>query len=147
MSSSSKQASGKCLCGEVQYIGRGNPCDMHVCHCRSCARWGGGPAFGLGFSEGVEFSGPVTWFNSSEWAERGFCSKCGSTIFYRLKNADLFVGAGTLDDQTIVPQISSHIYVDTKPHYYEFADSAPRLTEEEFLASLKESEKGKIENS
>lgn len=135
----SAPVTGRCLCGEVTFVGRGSLGDMHVCHCRSCARWNGGPAFALSFSEGVEITGPVTWFSSSDWAERGFCSKCGSSIFYRLKSGDLLsVSTGSLDDQTIVPPVSSHIYVDTKPAYYEFTDSAPRLTEEEFLASLNE---------
>ena len=138
MATTNTNTTGKCLCGEVTFFGHGSVTDMHVCHCRSCARWGGGPAFGLSFSEGIEINGSVTWFDSSDWAERGFCSKCGSTLFYRLKSGDFIsVAAGALDDQTLVPPIGSHIYIDRKPNYYEFADSAPRLTEEEFLATLK----------
>lgn len=128
---------GRCLCSQVTFIGQGDINDMHICHCRVCARWGGGPAFSLTFSKGIEFTGPLHWYNSSEWAERGFCSNCGSCLFYKLKDNSLIaVGAGALDDQSLVPPISSHIYVDCKPGYYEFSDSAPRLTEDEFLASL-----------
>lgn len=128
---------GRCLCGEVTFTGRGNVTNMHICHCRSCGRWGGGPAFGLSFSSGIELSGPISWYNSSDWAERGFCTKCGSCLFYRLKSGDfLQVSAGALDDQTLIPPIERHIYVDCKPSYYEFADNAPRLTEEEFLATI-----------
>ena len=126
-----------CLSGDVSYRGRGGPKGLHVCHCRQCARWGGGPALGFEFAEGVDFSGPVKWFSSSDWAERGFCTNCGSTIFYRLKDGSWFnVAAGTLDDQSVLSDIESHIFVDCKPSYYDFADQAPRLTEEQFLATL-----------
>ncbi len=130
------EATGKCLCGDVTFTGKGK-LDLHVCHCRFCARWNGGPALGLSFAEGLVFKGPIRWYNSSDWAERGFCLNCGSCLFYRLKdNSFINVSAGALDDQSLVPSISSHIYVDCKSGYYEFADSAPRLTEEQFLASL-----------
>lgn len=128
---------GRCLCGQVKYQGKGLIRGVHVCHCGNCARWGGGPAIGLDFSEGIEFEGPVKWYQSSDHAQRGFCETCGSTIFFRLNDGSWFnVGAGTLDDQSLIPNIESHIYVDKKPHYYEFTDDSPRLTEAEFLASL-----------
>jgi hypothetical protein len=48
---------------------------------------GGGPALTIeGGSEaqlqGEEF---VSVYNSSDWAERGFCKSCGTHLFYRLK--------------------------------------------------------------
>jgi hypothetical protein len=133
----STKHTGRCLCGAVTYEGSGAIHGPHVCHCRQCARWGGGPAIGLEFSEGIQFQGPVKWYRSSEWAERGFCSECGSTIFYRLVDGSVFsVGAGSVDDQSALHAIGQHIFVDSKPGYYDFADNSPRLTSDEFLAMI-----------
>ncbi len=128
---------GRCLCGDITFQGQGKPSGVHVCHCRSCALWSGGPAMGIEFSEGIEFEGQVVWYQSSEWGERGHCPRCGSTLFFRLKDASYInTSAGFLDDPSKVPEVDLHIYVDQKPSYYEFSGGAPCLTGEEFLARL-----------
>jgi hypothetical protein len=75
-------------------------------------------------------------FDSSAWAERGFCKRCGSSLFYRLKQTDHYIlHMGSFDSQ--VPfTISSEIYVDEKPPGYDLEGAHPRLTGEEFMASL-----------
>jgi hypothetical protein len=75
-------------------------------------------------------------YESSAWAERGFCKRCGSSLFYRLKEGDgYFLSMGALDDQSPF-KLTSEIYVDEKPPGYDFVGSHPRLTGEEFLASM-----------
>jgi hypothetical protein len=129
--------SGGCLCGAVRFVGLGQPSGVHVCHCEQCARWSGGPALCVEFDGGIDITGDVTWFDSSDWAERGFCGVCGSSLFYRLKDGSyLNVGTGFLDDRAGLSPIDQHIFVDRKPHFYEFADTAPRLTGEEFMSQL-----------
>lgn len=129
--------SGRCLCGAVTFEGRGAP-TLDVCHCAMCRKWHGGPAHGIRFEGGVALTdgaADVSWYDSSDWAERGFCSKCGSTLFYRLKAQpdDLFAQAGAFD----LPQglsVHMHIFIDEKPDHYEFADDAKRLTAAETMA-------------
>lgn len=80
----------------------------------------------------------VTWYRGSKWAERGFCSACGSSLFFRM--------AGTPDSLTVVSveafdeaddmHLHRHIYIDSKPDRYDFADNVPRLTAEEFFAMI-----------
>jgi hypothetical protein len=77
-------------------------------------------------------------FDSSAWAERGFCKRCGSSLFYRLKQTDGYIlHMGSFDSQESFT-ISSEIYVDEKPAGYNVAGTHPRLTGEEFMASLEE---------
>src|SRR5258705_2756396 len=55
------------------------------------------------FSGGVDIASPeaVNWFKSSQWAERGSCRACGTTLFWRslANHADIIVTAGSLDDK------------------------------------------------
>lgn len=127
--------SGKCLCGDVRYTGSGEVSAVHACHCSDCARFMGGPFFGVEF-EKVDVTGPVNWFQSSEWGERGSCSKCGSAMFWRLRGShDHFtVTLGSLDDRTQIAPIDRHIFIDQMPTHYNFSDTAERLTSEQVAA-------------
>lgn len=130
-------ASGHCLCGVVTYSAEDIDTDMHSCHCAMCRRWGGGPAFATSVGK-VTFTGEenIGRFDSSEWAERGFCKRCGSNLFYRLKEADHYVMMmGTFDDVTPF-KLAGEIFVDEKPALYNFAGDHPRMTGAEFMASL-----------
>ncbi|MEL7313007.1 MAG: GFA family protein [Pseudomonadota bacterium] len=129
--------SGQCLCGAVTFKGKGEPEGVHCCHCRDCARWNGGPLMAVEFSESFEFSGPLHWFQSSDWAERGSCKRCGSALFWRMRDGSHFSAAtGAFDDPSIFEGIESHIFYDQKSRHYEFADAAPRLSTAEVLAKF-----------
>ncbi|MCZ6641658.1 MAG: GFA family protein [Gammaproteobacteria bacterium] len=130
-------ATGQCLCGAVTYTAEAVDADVHSCHCSMCRRWSGGPGFAASVGK-IEFAGEenITRFDSSAWAERGFCKTCGTNLFYRLKETDHYVvWMGTFDDQALF-KLAGEIYVDEKPASYEFAGDHPRLTGEEFMASL-----------
>jgi hypothetical protein len=131
-------ATGRCLCGAVTFTAHDVDLGMHVCHCSMCRMWAGGPTFSVACSR-VEFRGEehVTRFASSEWAERGFCDRCGSNLFYRLVQRDQYIlQMGSFDDQAAF-RVASEIYVDDKPVGYDLAGTHPRMTGEAFLASLK----------
>ena len=86
----------------------------------------------------VEFQGAehIKVYDSSAWAERGFCSECGTNLFYRLKETGRHIlCTGAFDDQTQFDLVGE-IYVDEKPPGYAFAGDHPRMTGEEFLASI-----------
>ncbi len=130
-------ATGQCLCGAVTYTADAVDADVHSCHCSMCRRWSGGPGFAASVGE-IEFAGEenITRFDSSAWAERGFCKTCGTNLFYRLKETDHYVvWMGTFDDQALF-KLAGEIYVDEKPASYEFVGDHPRLTGDEFMASL-----------
>lgn len=133
-------ATGKCLCGAVTFAVESVKPDIHACHCAMCQRWSGGPALGVEAS-GVEFSGSdhLTVYESSPWAERGFCNKCGSSVYYRVREPDLYVlFAGSFDDQSAF-RLTGEIYIDEKKSDYAFAGEHQRLTGAEFMASLQQS--------
>ena len=133
----SEKVTGKCLCGAVRFSAADVPTEASVCHCEMCRRWTGGPMIAVHPKGGVEIENPagVTWYRSSDWAERGFCPTCGSTLFYRLIEGGVVIpAAGTLDDQSRFTGVENHIFIDQKPAYYDFADTAPRLTAEETIA-------------
>lgn len=126
---------GRCLCGAVTFAGLGAFANVSCCHCRDCARWNGGPLMAVEFSDGLAIEGPVRWFQSSAWAERGSCERCGSALFWRTRDGSMVnASAGAFDDQTRFAKLDSHIFIDSKPAYYDFSDAAPRLTGAEVLA-------------
>lgn len=131
---------GGCLCGAVTFVAENVETDMEACHCGQCRRWSGSPIMAAGVGR-VEFSGAehLRRYDSSEWAERGFCRECGANLFYRLKQADKYVlWVGAFDDQAPF-RLAGEIYVDDKPPGYAFAGDHPRMTGAEFLASIGES--------
>lgn len=133
------QRHGSCLCGKVSFDAVLPMLSAHVCHCRMCRKSGSGPSISVDCEE-LKIKGEehVTWYRSSEEAERGFCKACGSSLFFRLVDGHYMnVSAAALDREDDV-SLKMHIYVDCKPPYYDIADRGPRLTEKEFLAKVEE---------
>ncbi len=136
---------GKCLCGavEIRAQAAGN---VGACHCSICRRWNGGAPMFAVHAEGqpvIKGKESITRYQSSEFAERGFCSRCGSNLFYHLKPGQFsaegayMLAAGILElpDDTA---FDNEIHIDSQPGWYRFDDAASRtrMTGEEFLHSL-----------
>lgn len=124
---------GHCLCGAVRFSAP-DVKDIGVCHCGFCRRWGGGPLLATHCGTSVSFTGAerITVYASSGWAERAFCSQCGTHLYYRLlATGEYFIPAGTFESNDMV--MTSQIYVDRKPDYYAFANETPMLTEQQVL--------------
>ncbi len=84
----------------------------------------------------VSFSGEdnIAVFDSSEWAQRGFCKSCGSNLFYRVKeNREHFIPSGIFDDQDSF-SFERQIFIDRKPPFYEFGNDTTKMTEAEIFA-------------
>ncbi len=130
-------AGGRCLCGAVSFVAEGVPTEVHACHCGMCRKWNGGPGLAARV-ESVTFEGEenISLFDSSDWAQRAFCRKCGTNLYFRLKGDDqYFLSVGSFDDVSNF-ELGGEIYVDTKPAFYDFSGDRPRLTEAEFLAKF-----------
>jgi len=130
---------GQCLCGAVRFTADVVSAEFGVCHCRMCQRWAGGP-FISAEAKNVVFESEefVRRHQSSQWAERGFCSRCGSAIFYRFVESDQYeICVGTFDDMHDLV-MSGEIFIDRKPDGYAFAGDHPRLTEAQTMAKFKE---------
>jgi hypothetical protein len=83
-SHSTPTISGHCLCGGVTITvaGEHDP-RVGACHCRMCQRWSGG-LFVCFTAEAsaVTIAGEVTRYRSSAFAERAFCPRCGSHLWF-----------------------------------------------------------------
>ena len=64
----------------------------------------------------------VTTYLSSAWASRGFCSQCGTHLFYWVdQDNQYFIPVGIFEGD-IDFEFARQIYIDQKPDYYCFAD-------------------------
>lgn len=129
-------AQGQCLCGQVRFEAEQASQHTGACHCGMCIKWGGGPLLAVDCGSSVQFTGEesITRYNSSEWAERGFCKHCGTHLFYHLKGIDRYtIPAGLFDDQSGF-QMSHQIFIDKKPEHYCFANETENMTEAEVFA-------------
>ncbi len=127
---------GSCLCGTVQFTAHRTANKVGACHCEMCRKWGGGPFLELNCGTEVSFKGEdaITVYTSSDWAERGFCSNCGSHLFYRLKESGQhMVPVGLFDDQHDLV-FEHQVFIDKKPEFYSFSNKTKNMTEAEVFA-------------
>jgi hypothetical protein len=129
----SERATGRCLCGAVRYEIRGPLRDVLVCHCSECRRWSG-HFFAATSAQKSDLvlveSDALRWIESPESesdARRGFCSACGSSLFWDAPARDtISIAVGSLDEPTGLQTIG-HVYVSQAGDYYELpADGLPR---------------------
>lgn len=134
--SSQHHAYGQCLCGKVKMKATDVSLHAGACHCQYCQKWSGGPLFTVDAGTEVKFDGScfVSTFNSSDWAERGFCNNCGSHLFFRLKqNGQYFIPVGLFDSLTHV-LLDHQIFIEQKPDWYALANQTTELTGAEVFA-------------
>ncbi|MEO6263603.1 MAG: GFA family protein [Luteimonas sp.] len=113
-------ARGSCLCGDAVFVLTVPSKWVAHCHCSLCRR-AHGAAFvtWVGMHErDVAIADPqsrLQWYASTPGAERGFCSRCGSTLFFRSRNwpGELHVAHANLHDPADrAPQ--AHAYWDSR---------------------------------
>lgn len=131
----------QCLCQKVSIqVAEAKP-HVDSCHCSMCRKWSGGPLLAIDCGSNVKFEGEdnIKIFDSSEWAERGFCSNCGTHLFYRLKQTNQYImPAGLFDqlDDLGNAEFTTQIFIDEKPRYYDFANPTKMMTGEEVFAAF-----------
>lgn len=128
---------GQCLCGAVRFTAA-ELGSFGVCHCTMCQRWLGSAMFGVSVLprhmriEGAEFVGTYV---SSTWANRSFCTRCGSSLWYRYDpkqdgGGTYEIPIGLLADANGLV-LRREIFIDRKPDSFEIAGDHARLTEAE----------------
>ncbi len=93
---------GRCLCGVVSYTIEGLLRDVVNCHCSQCRRFYGHFAAYTAAPRGAvsihDQNRQLKWYRSSDKARRGFCRRCGSSLFWDADGSELLrIAAGTLD--------------------------------------------------
>ncbi len=120
---------GSCLCGAVKFTVVGELAPPSACHCSKCRKHTGHFEAGTDVPRSaVTVSGGdrVTWFQSSEKVRRGFCSVCGSSLFFDITHIDrIGLSMGAFDTPTRT-QLTMHIFVADKGDYYDIADGLPQ---------------------
>ena len=129
---------GHCLCGAV-CVTLTNPKDhVEICHCDMCRR-SGGAYYGALEGESFAFASEehVGVYRSSEWAERGFCTQCGSTLFYHfLPTGNRSFAAGLFNGADHLP-VSKEIFVEEQVEWRAGYGDHPKQTGEEVIAEAK----------
>ena len=122
---------GGCLCGAIRYESTAAPVRGVMCHCEMCRRHSGAPALAFVHFPVGSFSwekGEPTRYRSSEFAERGFCSTCGSTItMYEAVLGDrVQIAVGSLDEPGRV-RIDDHVWTRSQLEWFDVNDELPRF--------------------
>ncbi|WP_437733686.1 GFA family protein [Sorangium sp. So ce1335] len=123
---------GSCLCGAVSFEVTGALPPPDACHCSQCRKHSGHffastdvPRAALT----IRGADKLSWFRSSEKARRGFCSACGSSLFWdpidQSKHDWIGVAMGAFDAPTET-RLRVHIHVADKGDYYDIADGLPQ---------------------
>ncbi len=130
------EGKGSCLCGAVKFTAMKINSHVGVCHCDMCRKWTGGPLMAIDCGADVKFEGGenITVHSSSEWAERAFCNKCGSHLYYRLKEPNQHIMPVGLFDTDISFIFDHQIFIDSKPSFYHFGNKTKEMTGEEVFA-------------
>ena len=118
---SAQRHRGSCLCGAITYEIHGPLRNVIACHCTQCRKQTGHFMAATSADRNdlkLAGAGHLRWYRSSAQAERGFCSNCGSILFWRAEGrADISITAGTIDGPTgLITE--GHIFCAVKGDYY-----------------------------
>ena len=120
---------GSCLCGKVRIEVSGDLPQPNACHCVECRKQTG--HFGVSLDVPrmaltVFGEENIKWYQSSEKVRRGFCSNCGSYLFWDPIHHDWTAIAMGLFDGPTNTTMSMHIFVAEKGAYYSIDDGLPQ---------------------
>jgi hypothetical protein len=100
-----------------------------ACHCRQCRKQSGHYWAASDVARDavtIEGDDKLRWYRSSEKVRRGFCSICGSFLFWEaLDSGRLDVAMGAIDTPSATA-LEEHIFVADKGDYYAIADGLPQ---------------------
>ncbi|KAK2763886.1 hypothetical protein FQN54_009504 [Arachnomyces sp. PD_36] len=126
---------GSCACKRVRYTSTSLPSQILNCHCTECRKASGGPYQSWSRNKVSD----ITWTENpphsqqtSEYATRGFCSNCGSSMSMQYISEPDMIGipAGTIDDESLkeggekkeLPRPAHHIFLREKASWFEVPD-------------------------
>lgn len=128
-------ASGSCLCGSISFTARLPTQWVAHCHCTRCRRahgaafvtWAGMAAEQVTIEDSAA---TLRWYGSSGGAERGFCSRCGSPLFFRSPGwpGELHIARALFTDP-LDREPQAHGYYDTHVEWVHLADDLPKKSD------------------
>lgn len=126
-----KAFEGGCLCGAIRYRSTAAPLRAVICHCSMCRKHSGSLALAFAHFPLDSFKwlkAAPTRYRSSQFAERGFCSACGSTVsMHEEILADrVLITLGSLDEPGRVTP-DDHVWTSARVAWFEISDDLPRF--------------------
>ncbi len=133
---SEQKHTGGCLCKSVRYEILSELQGVAFCHCSKCRNFHGHlAAYAMTTVNDLKLveEGSLKWFRSvtdeTPNVHRGFCSECGSSLFWDPRGEDrIAVAAGSLDEPTGLKSLG-HSWVSQKADYYEISDDLPKYVQ------------------
>jgi hypothetical protein len=108
---------------------RGLLADAIACHCSQCRKQTGNYWVSTHTAdEDLYFidQESLSWYRSSATAQRGFCNRCGSSLFWKTDGSQkTSVCVGAIDGKSGVT-LAGHIFVADAGDYYEIAGGGYR---------------------
>jgi len=119
---------GTCLCGACRFTLPGPAGPVTACHCTQCRKLSGHYAASFDADEAH-----LAWQARDGLAEhaapgggrRGFCARCGSSLWFRAADGAFSVEAGAIAGPT-GGRLVRHIFTAAKGDYYRLDDGLPR---------------------
>ena len=119
-----------CLCGGIKLKTQGYHRNVQNCHCIQCMKTHGHHAAYTNVEErNVKFLKKRTlkWFKSSKRAKRGFCNKCGASLFFKIIGAKTISIAAGMFNRPVKLKTTMNIFVKGKLDYYKLDSSMPKF--------------------
>jgi len=124
---------GGCLCGAVRFEVTPPTKWCAHCHCSLCRR-AHGAAFVTWFGvekanfELVSGGGEISWYRSTPEARRGFCTNCGSTLFFEGErwSDEVHIALAAMD-VAIDRSPQAHVFYDAHVDWVELGDDLRRV--------------------
>ena len=120
---------GSCLCGAVRFDVNRVLGSVTACHCSQCRKESGHFWASTDVARAdltIHGAENITWFQSSEKVRRGFCTRCGSSLFWDpIMRDTIAIAMGAFDPPTGV-KLGLHIFVADKGDYYDIEDGLPQ---------------------
>jgi hypothetical protein len=124
----SQVVTGGCQCGGVRYEVRGKLRDVITCHCVQCRRTSGHFVAATACRRGaftLVKSDSLKWYVAVPGFRRGFCDKCGASLFFEEEGGErVSIAAGSLDEPQGL-KIVAHIFVSEAGDYYQLEPAVP----------------------
>ena len=133
---------GSCFCGKVDFVFSAPILFCSHCHCHYCRQaqgaafvtWVGakGDTFSLASGENL-----LKWYVSTETSQRGFCSLCGSTLFFQ---SALCPGEIHIVRSYIRPPFSvqpeAHVFYDQRVDWVSIHDDLKKVNSDNEILSI-----------
>ena len=128
---------GQCLCASVKFSITPPTLFFAHCHCHYCREahgaafvsWVGAASARFRYLPG---SSEPRWYQSSEQSRRGFCDRCGTTLFFAstLCPDEMHVTRTSIQGP-IDREPQCHVFFDQHAAWIELGDALPRYASDE----------------